>query len=117
MATAPEYLRNPPNSKKKRLIHGLTKEFRAAACRLLKRLGLPLTFRNLYVVELAIEAEIALSSNSIQQIVDEIAEQAEAARSLGEPVNYFWFEDCGWRYRKLTFKERDEMRLRRRGSW
>jgi hypothetical protein len=90
----------------------LTKEFRAAACRLLKWLGLPLTFRNLYVVELAIAAEVGLASSTIEQAVEEISSQAQAARELGVVVNYFWFEDCGWRFPKLSFKERDDLRMR-----
>ncbi len=89
-------------------------EAKAAAIGLAKRLCLPLTFRNLYVIELALEAESGSSPQlTLQQITQEIFEQAEAARRLGEQVNYFWFEDCGWRFRKITFKERDEMRLRR----
>jgi hypothetical protein len=92
-------------------------EARIAACGLLKRLGFPLTFRNLYVAELAIEAETALSSNSLQQVTEEIFSQAEAARSMGVTVNYFWFEDCGWRFHKFTFQERDEMRMRAKARY
>jgi len=87
-------------------------EAKIAACHLAKRLCLPLTFRNLYVIELAIEAEITFSSISVQEAANQIADYAIAARETGEHVDYFWFEDCGWRYRKLSFRERDEHRMR-----
>lgn len=92
-------------------------EARAAACRLAKALFLPLTFRNLYVIEHAIEAEIAAASCTIDEAVGEISRQAAAARELGENVNYFWFEDSGWRFRKITFQEQEEMRMRRKARW
>lgn len=104
-------------------------EAKAAACRVAKALCLPLTFRNLYVIELAIEAEIEFSATPhtssagvdvpgaevpVAQVTAEIIGQAQAARRLGVSINYLWFEDCGWRFHKFTFQERDEMRMRER---
>lgn len=87
-------------------------EARTAACRLAKCLGLPRSFRNLYIIELAIETEVELSSCSIDEATTEIIEQARAARSTGIFVNYHWFEDAGWQFHRFTFKERDDRRMR-----
>lgn len=110
---------------------------RLAACRFAKCLGLPLTYRNLYVIELAIEAEVVFAEQynrelaqflareegqpmkqpvpvSIAQAAATIMDGAISARERGECVNYFWFEDCGWRQPKLSFKERDDLRFRAR---
>lgn len=87
-------------------------EAKAAACRLAKCLGLVPTFRNLYVIELAITAESQFSSTSIQQATDQIIADAHNARETGEHVDYFWFEDECWRHPKLSYQERDELRFR-----
>lgn len=92
-------------------------EAKIAACRLVKTLGLVPSFRNLHIIELAIESESSFSSVSIQQSTDQILAIARTAIELGECVNYFWFEDCCWRNPKLSFKERDEMRTREKARW
>ena len=90
---------------------------KAAACRLVKCLGLVPTFRNLYVIELAITAESEFSSTSIEQATDQIIAAAHSAREMGEHIDYFWFEDECWRHPKLTFKERDDLRMRQMAHW
>ena len=90
---------------------------RLAACRFAKCLGLPLTFRNLYVIELAIEAECQFSKVTVAKAAAIIMDGASAARSLGECVNYFWFEDCCWRHPKLSFKQRDDLWMREKARW
>jgi hypothetical protein len=90
---------------------------RLAACRFAKCLGLPLTYRNLYVIELAIEAESNFSQVTIAKAASIIMDGALAALEMRECVNYFWFEDCCWRHPKLSFKERDELRMRDGASW
>lgn len=93
-------------------------EAKAAACRLVKCLGLVPTFRNLHVIELAIEAESAFASISIPEAADRIIECARVYRDeLHQCLNYFWFEDCCWRQPKLTFKHQDELRMREKASW
>jgi hypothetical protein len=113
---------------------------RLAACSLAKRLCLPLTFRNLYVIEMAIEAERTYAENynwdmerslafeqkrkpnptgpvSVSRAAATIMEGAILALEMGECVNYFWFEDCCWRRPKLSFKDRDYLHERaRRGG-
>lgn len=84
---------------------------RLAAIRFAKCLGLPHSFRNLYIIELAIDAESNFSQVTIARAAAIIMDGAIAARESGECVNYFWFEDCGWRHPKLSYKERDEMRF------
>jgi hypothetical protein len=91
-------------------------EARIAACRLIKILGLVPSFRNLYIVELAIASESQFASIPIQQATDEIIQIARVALQMGECLDYFWFEDCCWRHPKLSFKERDELRMRQRAS-
>lgn len=91
-------------------------EAKAAACLLLKRLGFPLTFRNLYVVELAIEAESGLSSIPPDVAAEFIIDCARMALRDGENLNYFWFEDAGWRNPKRSFKQQDELRMRREAT-
>jgi len=88
-------------------------EVRIAACRLIKILGLVPSFRNLYIVELAIGSESQFASISIQQATDEIIRIARIALQMGECLDYFWFEDCCWRHPKLSFRERDDLRDRR----
>ena len=85
---------------------------RLAACRFLKCLGMPLSFRNLYIVELSIEAESAFSQVTIAKAAAIILDAAQLDLELGRCVNYFWFEDCCWRMPKLTFKEQDDLRFR-----
>lgn len=87
-------------------------ELKAAACRLMKCLGIVRTHRNLYIVQLAIESECEMSSRSIEEAAIQIIQIAGHAREMGEHVDYFWFEDSCWRYPKLSFKERDEYRDR-----
>jgi hypothetical protein len=89
---------------------------RLAAIRFAKCLGLPLTYRNLYVIELALDAESSFSQVSIAKAAAIILDGAIAARTMGECVNYFWFEDCGWRQPKLSFKQRDDLRMRAEAS-
>lgn len=85
-----------------------------AAIRMAKCLALPLTFRNLHVIELALEAESQFAKVSITKAADTILQCAMAQSDIGEAINYFWFEDGCWRQRRLSFKERDEIRFQRR---
>ena len=43
-----------------------------------------------------------------------IMDAAQADLTIGVCVNYFWFGDCCWRHPKLSFKQQDELLLRRR---
>jgi len=88
-----------------------------AALQLVKTLGLNPTFRFLYIVQLSINTESEFRSISIPEAADRIIAQAKAALEMGECVNYHWFEDCCWRHPKLSFKERDEMRMREKARW
>jgi hypothetical protein len=88
-------------------------EARKAALRLVKTLGLVASFRNLYIVELSITAESEFASISTEEAAGEIIRCGRAALQLGECLDYFWFEDSCWRNPKLSFKERDELRLSR----
>lgn len=83
-----------------------------AACRLVKILGLVPSFRNLYIIELAIRAESNFSAISVQEAEEAIIANARAALRTGECLDYFWFEDCRWRNPKLTFKQRDDLQMR-----
>ena len=97
------------NSPRKRFVlNGLMQ----AAIRLAKSLGLPLTHRNLYVIAKAIEAESNFRQISTGAAVEVIRDAAMAESVRGGELNYFFFEDCRWRYPKLSFKERDAKRLR-----
>lgn len=89
----------------------------AQACRLIKTLGLVPSFRNLYVIELAITAESDFSSTPLPQATDQIISDARSGRQMGEHIDYFWFEDECWRHPKLTFKQRDEIRMREKAAW
>lgn len=84
----------------------------AEACLLCKQLPIVQSHANLYIVDLAIQTESESSSISLQEARSRIVEIARVARETGECVNYQWFEDCCWQYPKLSFKERDELRLR-----
>ena len=88
-----------------------------AASRLIKSLGLVPSFRNLYIVELAISAESNFSSMSVPEAADQIIAIARSALAMGECLDYFWFEDCCWRHPKLSFKERDDLRRREQARW
>jgi hypothetical protein len=90
---------------------------RLAACRFLKCLGMPTSYRNLYIVELSLEAESDFSHVSIAKAAAIIMDAAQAALQMGECVNYFWFEDCCWRHPKLSYKERDDLRMREMARW
>jgi hypothetical protein len=83
-----------------------------AAIRLAKSLGLPLTHRNLYVIAKAIEAESNFGGGGMGRAVETIRDGALAEAVRGGELNYFFFEDCRWRYPKLSFKERDDLRMR-----
>lgn len=98
MGTQAEAFHNPAvrSSGKVRRNRFVMSEAKAAACRLAKRLALPLTFRNLYVIELAIEAE-ASRCGSISEAVEIIFEPAMDELFRGRVVNYFFFEDARWR--------------------
>lgn len=88
----------------------------AEACRLAKRLGLPLTFRNLYVIDAAIAAESEFLNVDPREAADTIIEGAIEHAERGEEINYFFFEDCRWRYPRLTWAEKEaiaERQLRR----
>lgn len=85
------------------------------ACRLVKTLGLVPSFRNLYIVELAISAESTFASISLQEAADDIIESARICRhKLHHCIDYFWFEDSCYRQPKLTFKHQDDLRMRER---
>lgn len=88
-----------------------------AACSFAKCLGLPLTYRNLYVIELAIEAESNFRQVGIAKAAALILDSAQAAIEMGECVNYFWFEDCCWRHPKLSYRERDDLRMSVKARW
>lgn len=103
-----------PSQRRKRFV---MTEAMQAACRLVKSLGLVPSFRFLYIVELSIQTESEFSSLSIQETADQILGQARAALQMGECVNYHWFEDACWKHPKLSFKERDEMRMREKARW
>lgn len=89
----------------------------AQACRLVKTLGLVPSFRNLYIVELSVTAESNFSSLSLQEATDRIIAIAQTALQCGECLDYFWFEDCCWRNPKLSFSERDDLRMREKARW
>jgi signal recognition particle subunit SEC65 len=77
-----------------------------SAVRLAKSLGLPLTHRNLYVIEKAIEAEKNFRQVEIGAAVEIIRDGAMAEAVRGGELNYFFFEDCRWRYPRLSAAER-----------
>lgn len=119
MATASAYRNSgdsqPPKTTRNRPVNV---ELRSAACRLVKALGLVPSFRNLYVVELAITAESNFSSISLSEATDHIIECARIYRDeLHQCLNYFWFEDACWRQPKLSFKHQDEIRMREKAHW
>jgi hypothetical protein len=119
MATQEEASHNPAvrSSGKGRRNNFSMTEARAQACRLIKSLGLVPSFRNLYIVELAINAESSFSSISIPEATDRIITEARSALQMGECLNYFWFEDCCWRNPQLSFRERDDLRMREKARW
>jgi hypothetical protein len=89
-----------------------------AACGLLKTLGLVPSFRNLYIVELAIKSESNFSSISIPEAAERIAEAARICRDeMHQCIDYFWFEDACWRQPKLSFSHQDELRMRDKARW
>jgi hypothetical protein len=88
-----------------------------SAISLVKTLGLVPTFRNLHIIELAITAESDFSSISIPESAALIIDAARTALEMGECVNYHWFEDSCWKHPKLSFKERDDLRMREKASW
>lgn len=88
-----------------------------AAIRLAKSLGIPRTHRMLYVIAKAIEAESDFSHISAGAAVEIIRDGAMAEAVRGGELNYFFFEDCRWRYPKLTFKERDDLRMREKARY
>lgn len=88
-----------------------------SACRLVKTLGLVPSYRNLYVIELAIRAEASFSTISVQEATDRIITTGRSALQMGECLDYFWFEDACWRHPKLSFQERDEMRVRAKARY
>jgi hypothetical protein len=88
-----------------------------AACRLAKTLGLVSTFRNLYIYEMAITSESNFSSISIPEAMHLIIAEAREALERGECLDYFWFEDCRWRHPKLSFSERDDLRMREKARY
>jgi hypothetical protein len=86
------------------------------AVSLAKRFGLPLTHRNLYVIEKAVESESGFRQVSIAAAAANIREGALAAITRGESLNYFFFEDARWRPENVPLRrnvnaEREE-RLR-----
>lgn len=83
-----------------------------AAIRLVKSLGLVPSYRNLYVIELAISSESNFSSIPIAEAAERIIADGRAALQMGESLDYFWFEDACWRHPKLSYRERDELRMR-----
>jgi signal recognition particle subunit SEC65 len=83
-----------------------------AAIRLAKSLGLPLTHRNLYVIAKAIEAESEFREIALGAAVEIIRDGALAEVVRGGEVNYFFFEDCRWRYPRLTWAEREQLAAR-----
>jgi hypothetical protein len=88
-----------------------------AALQLVKCLGLVPSFRNLHIIELAISAESNFSSISIPEAAERIIKMARIDLTRGESLDYFWFEDCRWRHARLTFQERDEMRMREKARY
>jgi hypothetical protein len=88
-----------------------------AAISLVKSLGLVPTYRFLYVVELAITTESEFASISVGESAAQIGAAARLALKMGECVNYHWFEDSCWKHPKLSFSERDELRMREKARW
>lgn len=83
------------------------------AIRLGRVLGLVPSFRNLYIWELAIANESQFASISLREAADRIIAIARiSVDELLDSLDYFWFEDCRWRNPKLSFKERDDLRMR-----
>ncbi len=81
-----------------------------AAISLAKRFGLPLSHRNLYVIELAILAESEFRQISIGGAAANIREGALAEVTRGGSLNYFFFEDARWRSPRCESKaERNRM--------
>lgn len=78
-----------------------------AAISLAKRFGLPLTHRNLYVIELAILAERDFREVSLWEAAAYVREGAMAAKLRGVELNYFFFEDASWRPNRETRAEND----------
>ena len=98
-----------PAPRRKRFVMG---EAMQAAISLAKRFGLPLTHRNLYVIELAIEAEKEFRQISVWEAAANIREGAMAEAVRGAELNYFFFEDARWRptiprCSQADFDERD----------
>jgi hypothetical protein len=97
------------NSRRKRFVlNGLMQ----AAIRLAKSLGLPLTHRNLYVIGKAIEAESNFRQISTGAAVEIIRDGAMAEAVRGGELNYFFFEDCRWRYPRLSATEKRQLENR-----
>jgi hypothetical protein len=81
-----------------------------AAISLAKRFGLPLSHRNLYVIELAVLAESDFRQILIPEAASNIREGAMAEIVRGGSLNYFFFEDAGWRFpRRETKADRNRM--------
>jgi hypothetical protein len=67
------------------------------AISLAKRFGIPLSHRNLYVIDLAVQAESEFRQISLCAAAANIREGALAEIARGGSLNYFFFEDAGWR--------------------
>jgi hypothetical protein len=99
-------------TRKRFVLNGLME----AAIRLSKSIGFPRTHRNLYVIAKAIEAECDFQQIPVGAAVENIRQGALAEVVRGGELNYFFFEDCRWRYPRLSRAEKEqlgELRVRR----
>ena len=88
-------------------------ETKAAALRLIKCLGLVLSFRNLYIIQPALEAEGRFLRLPMQEAANHVIGMALIAFDRGDDVDYFWFMDCRWRSYEV-YRRRYHAELSRR---
>jgi signal recognition particle subunit SEC65 len=99
-ASSEKSAENP--ARKRFVLNGLME----AAIRLAKSLCIPRSHRMLYIIAKAIEAEADFRQCPVGAAVEIIRDGALAEAVRGGELNYFFFEDCRWRYPRLTREER-----------
>jgi hypothetical protein len=72
------------------------------AKRVIEMLGIPITGRNLEVIEAAIKAEAAYTGLPLDEAAERIMREAIEDRRDGKPIDKFYFEDTKWRNRNGT---------------
>jgi len=110
-----------------------------AALRIVQFLGLVKSYRNLHIIQLAVEAEMEMGlqecaraqsqavakgqydstldfSYSLEKAAVTIIQAARSDARCGSAIDYFWFEDCRWRYPKLTFREQEDLYMRHKAA-